>query len=508
MWISWRNVQNVHFEHNKAFILFETTHSLVEDMEKASYNHMYIMNVFLKTVFAFLFFILPFSFAYAGQTDRVKGWAWSENIGWISMNCTNTDYCGTIEYGVTILGDNTTMNGYAWSSNIGWIDFSNATFNSVSGVISGTAQVLAGEDKTTDGWDGIIQLSDTTPFAYNVDVQNNSEAEGWAWGSDVVGWVSFNCSNLNTCGTVDYFVQVEPFYFEFTANGGVTDDDAVVFEENVELQWTTAGATSCTASGGAPTSWANPSSKSAGEPTMATYTVFNIESDTTFVLTCEDAAGREIVRTLPIYVLPPSPRIIMTTDDANIPIGTSTTINWSTRNVAPGSCVASGAWSGSKTDGENQSGSSGNLSNLENYLILTCDSGTPIEYPNPATAQVLVNVEKLTLSLTLESENIPFADPTVLNYVSTYANTCIPSDGAGTTWPGTTIGTVTDQEYSETIYAGSGTSTEALPPGTYQFTLTCNGNSGQQETASALLKIGRNPNFSEQIGNDPDVNEQ
>lgn len=467
------------------------------------------MNVLSKSLITCLFFLftlaLTTSFAYAGQTDRVKGWAWSENIGWISFNCFNLGTCGTVDYGVTIASDNQTMSGYAWSENIGWIDFGDATYNSSTGVISGTAQVLAGEDSATDGWDGVIQLSDTTPFAYSVDVQSNTEAEGWAWGSDVVGWVSFNCSNLGTCATVDYSVEVEPFYFEFTANTGLTEEDAAEYEGPVQLQWTTNGSVSCVASGGSTTSWATPASKPAGEPSTATYTIGSITEDDAFTLTCEDSAGVEIVRSIDVFVLPPRPLITMFASDTNIPLNSSTTINWTTRNVEPGSCVASGAWSGARSEGVDQTASSGSLSNLENYFVLTCDSGTPDIYPDDAVAQTLVNVERLTLSFNLQADVIPFSDPTVVEYESTFANSCTASNGAGTTWPGTTIGTNTDQEYTETIYFGSGTSTEPLPSGNYQFTLTCDGSSSQQETASVNLKVGRNPNFSEEIGNNPDV---
>ena len=231
-------------------------------------------------------------FVSAGETDRLKGWAWSSNIGWISFNCTNLDTCSTVNYGVTINNSNTTLSGYAWSENVGWIDFSGASYNSGTGVISGSAQVLAGQQSSTDGWEGILQLSDNSPILYNVDVQTNSQATGWAWGSDVVGWVSFNCSNQSVCGTSNYKVTVEPFYFEFTANRGLSIGDPVPYDSSVQLRWTTNGATSCRASGAPATGWASPPEKPAGEPTVAAETVSNLTSNTQFILTCEDGVGR------------------------------------------------------------------------------------------------------------------------------------------------------------------------------------------------------------------------
>lgn len=59
---------------------------------------------------------------------NVWGYAWSDNVGWISFNCndrSSVNQCATSNYGITI---NTTtdpglMTGYAWSDNIGWISF-------------------------------------------------------------------------------------------------------------------------------------------------------------------------------------------------------------------------------------------------------------------------------------------------------------------------------------------------------------------------------------------------
>jgi len=107
--------------------------------------------------------------ALADSDDNVSGFAWSENIGWISANCTDTSICGTSDYGVNIAGDGT-LSGYAWSEHIGWITFNE---DDVAGcpsgpckasvdlscpaghcAVSGWARVLA-----VDGdWSGWIKL--------------------------------------------------------------------------------------------------------------------------------------------------------------------------------------------------------------------------------------------------------------------------------------------------------------------------------------------------------------
>src|SRR3989338_509710 len=84
--------------------------------------------IFLLLVFAvaafFVFFGERLEKVEAGSNDNVFGWAWSENIGWISFN--NTSGGGAVDYGVNV--DTTTgiFSGYAWSENIGWISFERA----------------------------------------------------------------------------------------------------------------------------------------------------------------------------------------------------------------------------------------------------------------------------------------------------------------------------------------------------------------------------------------------
>jgi hypothetical protein len=150
----------------------------------------------------------------AGAGDNVFGWAWSENIGWISFNSTSGG--GGIDYGVNIDQVTGIFSGYAWSENIGWISFNQSELSGCpSGVcraevdllsqeVSGWAKALA----YGDGWEGWIRLRGSN---YGVKINDVSqEFEGWAWGDDVVGWVSFNCNNPETgdiCSASDYKVK-------------------------------------------------------------------------------------------------------------------------------------------------------------------------------------------------------------------------------------------------------------------------------------------------------------
>lgn len=89
-----------------------------------------------------------------GPAGRIRGFAWGDNVGWISMGCDNDKFnmgvaCGDIEYGVQIAasqgdGAGKTCNalpdpnqppvlvekddlyGYAWADSVGWINFCGA----------------------------------------------------------------------------------------------------------------------------------------------------------------------------------------------------------------------------------------------------------------------------------------------------------------------------------------------------------------------------------------------
>ncbi len=145
-------------------------------------------------------FILP-AFAHAGTENNMAGWAWSDDAGWISFNCTNTSTCGAVDYGVTDNNDGT-LTGYAWSDSVGWIQFGGLSgFPSGSGTSAENAQMsgtnLIGWAKAVsadgNGWDGWISLSGTN---YGVTL-SGSFFDGYAWDSGLLGWVSFNAAGTN-----------------------------------------------------------------------------------------------------------------------------------------------------------------------------------------------------------------------------------------------------------------------------------------------------------------------
>ena len=166
--------------------------------------------------------------AKAGTGENLSGFAWSENIEWISFNSTDCDTdgngfidsgaCGGVDnssivtnnYGVSVgmsnrgTGGTGFFSGHAWSSDIGWISFvqsditgicpSGATVAQVdwsTGKVTGWARALAGN--TTSGWDGCIKFSDDSiPSWRDRGVAfSGNDLVGHAWGSDVIGWIDF-----------------------------------------------------------------------------------------------------------------------------------------------------------------------------------------------------------------------------------------------------------------------------------------------------------------------------
>ncbi len=119
-----------------------------------------------------------------------------------------------VNYGVNKNSDGT-LTGYAWSSNIGWIKFGglsgfptgdgtqaqNANINGNN--LKGWAKALSADD---NGWDGWISLSGS---GYGISFSSaTGYFSGYAWGGDVVGWISFNSNNTGSGGSLPYSVVV------------------------------------------------------------------------------------------------------------------------------------------------------------------------------------------------------------------------------------------------------------------------------------------------------------
>jgi hypothetical protein len=199
----------------------------------------------------FVIALLSISTAAVAQTasQYLTNYAWSANTGWIrGGNCTNPndkttcDSTATFAYGVTIDPASGKLSGYAWSANIGWITFApggcpvtgctkgasvDLSANGGSGPypIKGWAQACSvfatgcsGALTSNDargGWDGYIALDGSwnTPVMLSA---NKKSITGYAWGSEVVGWVQMNFSVSGS---------IEPQCSDHNANGTPKDNE-------------------------------------------------------------------------------------------------------------------------------------------------------------------------------------------------------------------------------------------------------------------------------------------
>jgi hypothetical protein len=111
--------------------------------------------------------------------SSVSGWLWSDNLGWISLSCTNTDSCDDQAFGVRIAVLDQSLqifelDGYAWSENAGWISFSCRDSNTCAAV----------------------------NYRVQLDAQTGM-LNGHAWSGNL-GWVTLSCAATASCGNVDY----------------------------------------------------------------------------------------------------------------------------------------------------------------------------------------------------------------------------------------------------------------------------------------------------------------
>ena len=126
--------------------------------------------------------------------STLSGYAYGENIGWISLHCSNTSSCVDNNYGV-LNNNEGTLSGYAWSETVGWIHFApssgGVTINS-SGVFSGTAY---GENI---GW---ISFSTDHPVTTDwrpVSSQVTTPTQSGGNGAPVSGPLSLGYVSVNT----------------------------------------------------------------------------------------------------------------------------------------------------------------------------------------------------------------------------------------------------------------------------------------------------------------------
>lgn len=229
-------------------------------------NYFIKKNIPAIALVCFLIFLASISFTQSNKvsgqaslTGDLCGFAWTATdegaggvpsnprfgLGWVSFNKIDCDpqngnlppgcTAGSSNYKVSV-NSSGNMNGYAWigsrdtSSPIGWVKFgglsgfppgagttaANAKIGS-NGTVTGWARACtvfqsgcSGPLKNNldrGGWDGWISLRGNAgnggSYGVNLNTQNKTFS-GFAWGGDVVGWLSFKPSNnsgVRYCGS-------------------------------------------------------------------------------------------------------------------------------------------------------------------------------------------------------------------------------------------------------------------------------------------------------------------
>ncbi|MEI8103800.1 MAG: hypothetical protein WCG84_02790 [Candidatus Moraniibacteriota bacterium] len=202
-------------------------------------------NKFLWTIPVLL---LAFAFGtalktHAGTGENGRGFLWGgtdytdgskSSVGWIATN--NVDGAGvqipgtlpSSSYGVNVPPAGGALSGYAWSENVGWISFNDGTVapypNDIATCPGATGARFDGRSKVTGwarilsiktdselknpvtglpasnsgGWLGCIKLADSSP-AYGVTFDTNKKVFGGYGWSDELGWINFAGPALKVC---------------------------------------------------------------------------------------------------------------------------------------------------------------------------------------------------------------------------------------------------------------------------------------------------------------------
>ncbi len=162
--------------------------------------------------------------------------------------------------------------------------------------------------------------------------------------------LAIGCSSSSTDNTADPAPTVSLSTSATSIASGAT----------VNLTWSSTNADSCTASG----AWSGNKNTSGSENSGSLVAASNI-----FQLSCSGSGGSaQQSVTVTVGSSTSAPTVTISPDPATIPSGSSAMLTWSTTNAT--TCVASGAWSGSRpTSG---STSTGPLTQATNVFSLAC----------------------------------------------------------------------------------------------------------------------------------------
>ena len=225
-------------------------------------------------------------------TNRLIGYVWVPNIGWVSFSCRNTDSCGTVDYEVVNDGSGN-LSGYAWGANVGWINF-NPNYGGV----------------TIDG-EGVF--------------------DGWAYGQNI-GWLHFQ-----SVSPVPYRVKARVIgLLVLTPNGAEELIDGSMYQ----ITWQTTGTIDdvvveySTNNG---TDWTEVDPANTGNDDYYDWLV-PAEPSTECLVRISDLSNSNIsdISDAVFTILPPSITVLTPNGGEVVPIDAYYTVTWQTQGTVSG----------------------------------------------------------------------------------------------------------------------------------------------------------------------------
>jgi Bacterial Ig-like domain (group 3)/Beta-propeller repeat len=255
-----------------------------------------------------------------------------------------------------------------------------------------------------------------------------------------------NGSSTSTAASVTVTAAAAP-----TVTIGVAPA-SITLGQKATLTWSTANATSCTASG----AW------SGTEASSGTTSVTPTAAGTlSYVLTCTGAGGSGHA-SASLTVTAALPTVILSVSPTSITLGQSATLTWSSTNAT--SCTASNAWTGSEAVSGTKSETPTAAGSLSYMLTCTGAGGTA-----HATAALTVTAPAPTVTIAVAPTSITVGQSATVTWSSTNATSCTAS-GA---WSGTE--------------ASSGSlSVTPSASGTANYALACKGAGGTANGTATL----------------------
>ena len=468
--------------------------------------------------------------ACTGSSGNVSGYAWSSNIGWISLDCAHggaggSNICGTSSYSVNVTPNTVTQkglfSGYAWNSGVGWISFNPydltscgagpstqaqvdlSNGSSTSGYISGWAKALSFGSSSYGCIDlrGTVAGSSTTyGVIYNsaTSTSNLSGTTGhtsYAWGGDTIGWISWPTADLNLSAPTLAMTVNGSTSTSFTSAGGTAS-----------LVWTATNmmASNCTASS-SDGSWSGPVSSGGGSQllTLAPNTTTSTITKTYTLGSCTSISG--------VAVTPVSVTVTIAAASATSPVlifkangsgdttpliissGDPVTLEWQVENIAGGSCTGTSTSAGGAISGWNSTAKAPLSGVASTSTSITYDE--IINPPATSTRAYTINCGTIakTVNITVATSTTPVTTPSISFTINGATSTTFASTGGSATLQWITSG-LDSSDCTASSSDSSWSGTASYLGGTQSLTIAANTSTTTQTIAYTLSNCLNNGN--------------